>query len=437
MKGLTEQQLAFLNQYGFDAELQQRWQQEAQAVPLDRKTEQKLWEVFRKPIDEAFQRKGSERSHGHAPLSARDRAVIDASRALDAANAKGDAAAIRAAMSALEAALKHQAAEAAQPAPAAAPALEAAPEPAPETTEPASPEPAAEATEAAAPVVAPRPAKPVVAVRGDDRPGQKKTEPVAAGKPGRRDGRPGERGADRGGDRFGRPERGERRDVREDRREDRGPRLGDEAFRAQREARERAETALRKLAAQAHGAGRYDQLSRILSSSLVTGLGVSAITLLVAQPVRWGLSFVAPSEAAALAARLDLADAVNDIGFAQAALDLALFWPQAPHTALTGKLQVKPDGPAWRAQGEVRNSLPGPWDHGRLPLDAAQGVFDHARGQWTLQSLSATLGSGSLQVQIDAVPLRSRRASTSASESIAARAAASVSRRSRSRWPMR
>jgi len=253
--------------------LQQRWQTEAQSVPLDRKTEQKLWEVFRKPIDEAFQRKGTERSHAQAPLTAHDRAVIDASKALDAANAKGDAGSIRAAMSALEAALKGQAQAQAVAQSAAAPAAvvaesaadavvpESTPtnaEPTPETT--TGDAPAESAPQVAAP--APKPAKPVVAVRGDDRPGQKKTEPAAAGKPGRRDGRPGERGAERGGDRFGRPERGERRDFRDERREDRGPRLGDEAFRAQREARERAEMALRKLDAQAHG----ETLTRILTA---------------------------------------------------------------------------------------------------------------------------------------------------------------------------
>src|SRR5690606_19153002 len=37
--------------------LQQRWQAEAHAVPLDRKHEQKLWEAFRAPIDAAFERK--------------------------------------------------------------------------------------------------------------------------------------------------------------------------------------------------------------------------------------------------------------------------------------------------------------------------------------------------------------------------------------------
>jgi len=264
--------------------LQQRWQVEAQSVPLDRKTEQKLWEVFRAPLDEAFQRKGTERHASAAPLTARDRAVIDASKALDEANAGGDASKIRAAMAALDAALRGQAQEAqaakaaatsaaptvdpaSSPAPAAAglPADEAA-----SAAEPGESAAVAEGEAPAAPVAPPKPAKPVVAVRGDDRPGQKKTEAVA-GRDGRRDGRPGERGArsgadrgpgrpgERGGERFGdRGGRGEGRDVREDR----GPRLGDAAFRAQREAMERAEMSLRKLAAQAHG----ETLTRLMSA---------------------------------------------------------------------------------------------------------------------------------------------------------------------------
>ena len=273
--------------------LQQRWQVEAQAVPLDRKTEQKLWEVFRAPLDEAFQRKGTERHASVAPLTARDRAVIDASKVLDEANAGGDASQIRAAMAALDAALRGQAldARAAQVAP--APAPESAPAPAVAATSDAHGEQAAPMAETdaaadatadvaetsadsadavqaeapAAPVPPQKPVKPVVAVRGDDRPGQKKTE-TAAGRDGRRDARPGERGArpggdrgpgrpgERGGDRFG--DRGARGDVREDR----GPRLGDTAFRAQREAMERAEMSLRKLAAQAHG----ETLTRLMGA---------------------------------------------------------------------------------------------------------------------------------------------------------------------------
>ena len=94
----------------------------------------------------------------------------------------------------------------------------------------------------------------MVAVRGDDRPGMKKeAAPAAGGRPGdRRDGGRGRDGA-RGADRGGRDGRDTGRGPREFIREDRGPRLADPAFRAQRDAVEHAQEALRKLAAQAHG----------------------------------------------------------------------------------------------------------------------------------------------------------------------------------------
>lgn len=285
--------------------LQQRWQAEAQSVPLDRKTEQKLWEVFRAPLDQAFQRKGTDRAQGAGPVSAHDRAVIDASKALEGANASGDAAKIRAAMAALDAALRGQALQAqaeqtAVPANAGAqlPAADtaantlanaaanaaAAPDPAQVepsgmdtveaadgtqvgTADPAQDAGTAMATDELRPqpasAVASKPAKPVVAVRGDDRPGQKRPE-VPAARDGRRDARPGDRGARPGGERgagagagrFG--DRGPRTDFRQER----GPRLGDAAFRAQREALERAEMSLRKLAMQAHG----ESLGRLMSA---------------------------------------------------------------------------------------------------------------------------------------------------------------------------
>ncbi len=244
--------------------LQQRWQAEAQSVPLDRKTEQKLWEVFRAPLDQAFQRKGTERPHAAAPLSAHDRTVMEASKALDTANASGDAGQIRSAMAALDAALRGQALQAQLDQAAPAPAPTAQDESSAETA--ATPESDASSEQGDAPVqpaVAPKPAKPVVAVRGDDRPGQKLAQ-APSGREGRRDARPGERGArpgadrgpGRGGDRFA------DRAPRSDFREDRGPRLGDAAFRAQREAMERAEMSLRKLAAQAHG----ETLTRLLTA---------------------------------------------------------------------------------------------------------------------------------------------------------------------------
>lgn len=238
--------------------LQQRWQAEAQAVPLDRKHEQKLWDAFRKPIDEAFNRKSAEREKAQAAMSAHDRAVLEAAKALEAANASGDAQRIRAAMAQLEAATRAQPAPGSEEKPAAAPA-DGAPEAIEiEATEATTDAPDAPA-EGAAPAPAPKPAKPLVAMRGDDRPGARKAEPAPAGRPGERrpagrDGRAGDRREGAAG-RAG--ERGARRfdDARGPRRSDeaRGPRLGDAAFRAQRDAVEQAQAQLRKLAAQAHG----------------------------------------------------------------------------------------------------------------------------------------------------------------------------------------
>ncbi|WP_305346998.1 DUF349 domain-containing protein [Polaromonas sp.] len=288
--------------------LQQRWQHEAQAVPIERKQEQKLWDAFRKPIDDAFQRKTAEREKAASALGEHDRHVLEAAKAVEAAAATGDAQKIHAAAKALEAVVRGQVPvpaaaatpEVSNPTPAAqeapvsevnqatahAPTAQAATEIiAPEvaadvapTEVEASSEPQAEAeaeaevaapapAEAAAPPPAPKPApKPVVAMRGDDRPGMRKAEPASAGGRGgkfgdRKDARP---GGKPGGPRAStdnkfepyrpersfeaRPDRGERPAF-----EERGPRLGDAAFRAQREAFEAANQALKKLSMQAHG----------------------------------------------------------------------------------------------------------------------------------------------------------------------------------------
>lgn len=230
--------------------LQQRWQAESQAVALERKLAQKLWDAFRQPLDEAFQRKTQDRSHQAQALSAHDQAVLEASQALEKAITQGDASVIRQAMQRLNEVVTAQPASAAA-APLAAPsetpvAADAAvhnetPVTEEQATDPETPEPN---TAAPKPAV---PAKKVVAVRGDDRPGQKKTEPVVAGRFGDK---PGARRNDRDA-----PARRSDRDAPRSRDAfaERGPRLGDAAYRAQRHAVEQAEAALKKLAMQAHG----------------------------------------------------------------------------------------------------------------------------------------------------------------------------------------
>ena len=239
--------------------LQQRWQEEAHAVVLDRRLEQKLWDAFRKPIDEAFARKSTVREQAQAALTPIDKAVMEASKAVESAVAKGDASAIRAAMQNLEKVSRGEL-PTAEPSPMSLQETQSglATETPTETTTEAAPEITPEVAtdlpvESVAPTPTPKAApRPVVAVRGDDRPGQKRTELPSQGSRGR-DGKPGGKGAIGGkaGGKFGDKPGGGWRD-----REDsapRGPRLGEAAFRAQRFAIDNAQDALRRLAAQAHG----------------------------------------------------------------------------------------------------------------------------------------------------------------------------------------
>ncbi len=297
--------------------LQSRWQAEAQSVPMDRKEEQKLWDAFRKPIDEGFERKGKVREEQAAAMSQHDKAVLDATKALDAAIAGNDARAIRNAMDALDAAGRGRAMPVAAVEPVSAPVLEkkvpsAGTESAQNATENVAnnEEQAAVATDSdeatlatavqeTVAEIAPEaivetpdasaelpkaPVKPLVARRGDDRPGAKLSTPAKpeAGrfgdkrggdrkdgkfgdkKPGFGDRRPDARGDSRGdsrgagfGGRDGAP-RGDSRGAgfagaRDERFEDRGPRLSNTAFYALRDGMDKAQLALKKLAAQAHG----------------------------------------------------------------------------------------------------------------------------------------------------------------------------------------
>jgi hypothetical protein len=96
--------------------LQQRWQIESQAVPVERKLAQKLWDAFRQPLDEAFSRKTQSRAAAPAQnLSEHDKAVMAAAEELEKAIAQGDAAQIRQAMAHVNAVSAGQPAAAAQP----------------------------------------------------------------------------------------------------------------------------------------------------------------------------------------------------------------------------------------------------------------------------------------------------------------------------------
>jgi len=100
------------------------------------------------------------------------------------------------------------------------------------------------------------------------------------------------------------------------------------------------------------------------------------------------------------------------------ALDLALLWPQAPHTRLSGNARVRPVqelkaandtpkdgtrvGVPWLAQIELTNELIGPWNQQRLPLQSLQAeLLAHpgvTTAPWRVRSLNARGAGG----QIDA-----------------------------------
>lgn len=100
-------------------------------------------------------------------------------------------------------------------------------------------------------------------------------------------------------------------------------------------------------------------------------------------------------------------------------LNLALLWPLAPQTLLTGNAQIEPVADAskpvarsanpkgveglavlaWQAQMAFTNPLAGPWNLHRLPVDTAQARLTFNKGQWLVQSLNADVAGGRISVQ--------------------------------------
>ena len=86
-----------------------------------------------------------------------------------------------------------------------------------------------------------------------------------------------------------------------------------------------------------------------------------------------------------------------DASFSQ--LDLALLWPKAPHTRLSGKVQVVPQGEQWGLAAQLSNADSGPIDQARLPLDALTLNGRWQAGQWLLESAKGRLGTARVQAE--------------------------------------
>lgn len=79
-------------------------------------------------------------------------------------------------------------------------------------------------------------------------------------------------------------------------------------------------------------------------------------------------------------------------------LDLALLWPQAPRTALSGHVEVVPaEASVFRLEADLRNDAAGPWDQKRLPVEALRAGGEWRRGTALLRSLEARAGGGRIE----------------------------------------
>lgn len=81
------------------------------------------------------------------------------------------------------------------------------------------------------------------------------------------------------------------------------------------------------------------------------------------------------------------------------ALDLALLWPGAPQTRLTGQAQVVPEGQGWHLETQWRNLNAGPWDRQRLPLSQLDAQIGYQNGLWQVLQANAQMAGGQVQGQ--------------------------------------
>ena len=80
-------------------------------------------------------------------------------------------------------------------------------------------------------------------------------------------------------------------------------------------------------------------------------------------------------------------------------VDLASLWPGAPHTLVSGNLQAVPHDQRWRLRADLTNTLPGPWDLQRLPLQKLHIDIVRYGITWQLDQLQIQWPQGGAQAQ--------------------------------------
>jgi translocation and assembly module TamB len=77
-------------------------------------------------------------------------------------------------------------------------------------------------------------------------------------------------------------------------------------------------------------------------------------------------------------------------------LNLALLWPQAPLTDLSGTVSAQPKDGAWVASASLSNSASGPWDQQRLPFNQIDAELEQRDQRWVVPRLTARIGRSEL-----------------------------------------
>ncbi len=86
-------------------------------------------------------------------------------------------------------------------------------------------------------------------------------------------------------------------------------------------------------------------------------------------------------------------------------MDLQPLMTTLPRTAFTGPVTIKPwQQDSWQAQADIRNSLPGPLDRERAPLDRLLADLRMAPAQWRIETFDLQIGTGRMQVRGEFAP---------------------------------
>ena len=89
-------------------------------------------------------------------------------------------------------------------------------------------------------------------------------------------------------------------------------------------------------------------------------------------------------------------------------LDVAWLLPDAPRTRLSGEVAVDPDPAtgtaAWKARADVTNAEPGPWDEGRLPVEAVQAQIGYDGTVWRVAEATVRAGQGRIEAEGEWAP---------------------------------